>query len=102
MTTSPKGIACAAVLVLAICGAVAAPAGKVQGASSEGTAGEVAAQAYCEQNHARFAAYAPVISPGQTAAALAEGENEGPRVRQVRPPSDGGMWTLPGRYVRPE
>ena len=102
MTASPKGIACAAGLVLAIGGALAAPAGKVPGASSEGTAGEAAAQAYYEQNHARFAAYAPVITPGQTAAALVEGEDDGPRVRQVYPPSDGGEWTLPGRYVSPE
>jgi len=102
MTSGKKGTALAAALVLAIGGAVAAPAGKVQGASSEGTAGEAAAQAYCEQNRARFAAYAPVITPAQTAAALAEGENEGPRVRQVHPPSDGGEWTLPWRYVGPE
>ena len=102
MTGGKKGAALTAALVLAIGGAVAAPAGKVQGTSSEGTAGEAAAQAYCEQNRARFAAYAPAISTGQTAAALAEGENEGQRARQMLPPSDGGEWTLPGRFVGAE
>lgn len=102
MTSGKKGTALAAALVLAIGGAVAAPAGKVQGASSEGTAGEAAAQAYYAQNRARFTAYAPVITPGQTAAALAEGEDDGPRARQMLPPSDGGEWTLPGRFVGAE
>lgn len=60
-------------------GAIAAPAAKVQGASSEGAAGEAAAQGYYVQNRATFATYLPAITLGQTAAALAEGELEGPR-----------------------
>jgi len=102
MTPGQRGTAFAAALILAIGGANAAPAVKVPGASSEGTAGEAPARSYYAQNRARFAAYAPVITPGQTAAALAEGELEGPRASQPRSLSDGDEWTLPARFVVPD
>jgi len=102
MTPGQRGAVFAAAQVLAISGALAAPAGKVQGASSEGTAGEATAQSYYAQNRVRFAAHAPVITPGQTAAAQAEGALDGPRASQLFPTGDGGEWTLPGRFVGPE
>jgi len=102
MTPGQSGTAFAAALLLAIGGALAAPAAKGQDASSEVTAGEAPAQAYYEQNRVRFAAYVPVITPGQTAAALAEGELEGPRARRLHALSEGDAWTLPGRFVAPE
>ena len=102
MTPGQRRTAFAATMVLSIGGALAAPAVRVPGASSEGTAGEAAAQAYCEQNRARFAAHATAITPEQTAAALAEGELEGPHARLPHPPSEGGEWTLPWRFVGTE
>jgi len=102
MTLVYEGTVFAAVLVLSIGGALAAPSGKVQGASSDGSAGEAAAQVYGEQNGARFAASVPVITSAQTAAARAEGALEGPRASQPYPMSDGDEWTLPGRFVVPD
>ncbi len=101
-TPGPIGTALAGALALAMAGAIAAPAAKVQGASSEGAAGEAAAQGYYVQNRATFATYLPAITLGQTAAALAEGELEGPRAGRHHPLSEGDAWTLPGRFVAPE
>ncbi len=102
MTPGQRRTVFAAALVLAIGGALAAPAVKVQGASSEGTVGEATAQSYHAQNRVRFAAHALLITPGQTAAAQAEGALDGPLASQPFPTGDGGEWTLPGRFVGPE
>jgi hypothetical protein len=72
-----SGIAWAAALLLVMDGAAAASAADGWRAA-EATAGEAAAQAYCQQHRAVFAAPVPVITPVQSAAALAEGASEGP------------------------
>lgn len=79
------GIAWATALLLVMDGAWAASAAGGQRATDEGKAGEAAAQAYYQQHRAAFAAPVPVITPAQSAAALAEGASEGPRAQQLRP-----------------